>query len=158
MEVIMKVVPTSEQQPSFHSKEPVQKVLKNFQSREIEDTIDIQGFTLNEAFSHNYLFKGETGRSFCFEYIEDIDPNYDEGYFLTIAAREGDSEMLQTLIEIGANVNIDNESALTAAANSKYKDCIKLLISKGANPDKLKFTTAYPIIQKCLQEMQSQES
>ena len=151
----MKVTHTLEQQPSFHSKKPVQKVLQNFQSREIEDTIDIQGFTLNEAFSHNYLFEGKTGRDFCFKCIGYIDVDYDKGYFLTIAAREGDDEMLEALIEKGANVNIDNESALIAAANKKYESCIKLLIREGANPDSLKFTTAYPIVQKCLQEMQS---
>ena len=139
----MKVVPALEQQPSFHSKEPVQKVLKNFQSREIEDTIDIQGFTLNEAFSHNYLFKGETGRSFCFEYIEDIDPNYDEGYFLTMAAREGDNKMLQALIARGADVNIDNESALKTAINHRQEDCVKLLVIEGADPKKLWGTARY---------------
>ena len=65
--------------------------------------------------------------------------------------------MLERLIEKGANVNIDNESALIAAANKKYESCIKLLISEGANHNRLKFTTAYPIVQECLQEMKSQE-
>ena len=133
----MKVTHTLEQQPSFHSKKPVQKVLQNFQSREIKDTIDIQGFTFNEAFSHNYLFEGKTGRDFCFKYIEYIDVDYDKGYFLTMAAQEGDDEMLRALIEKGADVNIDNESALTAAINHRQEGCVKLLVDEGANPKKL---------------------
>lgn len=119
----------------------------------IEDIIDIQD--PNEVFENHYTYNRKEE---AMKYIDFINPNYDEGYFLAEAAQKGDYEMLQALIDKRADVNICNESALTAAANSKHKNCIKLLIKAGADPDRLKFTTAYPIVQECLQEMQLEKS
>lgn len=123
-----------------HAQEIPQEKIDTKNVLKIEDIIDIQN--LNEAFSHNYLFEGETGRDFCFKYTNFIDPNYDEGYFFIIAARNGDTEMLNALIEKGNQENPNNttnsiQEGLGTAAHKGYLDCVKLLIENGADPKKL---------------------
>jgi hypothetical protein len=82
-------------------------------------------------FSHEYLF-GD--RQKALELLPFIDVNYDDGYFLLIAARKADFEMVTALLERGATAGI--QDALGAAASNKDdKGCIELLVEKGkANP------------------------
>ena len=129
-----------------HAQEIPQEKIDTKNVLKIEDIIDIQN--LNEAFSHNYLFEGETGRDFCFKYTDFIDPNYDEGYFFIIAARNGDTEMLNSLIEKGNQKDPDNttnsiQEGLGTAAHKGHLDCVELLIKNGADSKKLRGTTAY---------------
>lgn len=102
-------------------------------------------------FTHEYLF-GD--RQKAFGLLPFIDPNYDNGYFLLIAAEEVDSNMIEELLERGAKVGIQ-EALAAATCNRDDKGCIELLIEKGkANPLLLSGTTAafHPRIKAYLAE------
>ena len=89
-------------------------------------------------FTRAYLF-GD--RQEAIELLPFIEVNYDDGYFLVIAARKGDVEMLTALLEKGAKAGI--QDALGAAASNIEDDrCIDLLVKHGANPLLLRGTDA----------------
>jgi hypothetical protein len=59
-------------------------------------------------------------------YLNKIDVNYDEGYFLRRVAQEGDSDILIELLERGANVRLTD--ALKEAAHHGHIKCVEILI------------------------------
>lgn len=115
-------------------------VQKSEYVRKTLQTEEIEIKNPNTVFQENYIYGNIKEAKECVDYI---DVNYDDGYFLTIAAKNGDSEMLGILIKKGADVNISNESALRAAARNGHKDCVELLINNGADPKKLIGTSSY---------------
>ena len=134
-------------QTNDFNKEYVQKILQEKIDTqnllEIKDIVDIQD--PNEVFQHEYVF-GDQEKAV--ELLDYIDPNYDEGYFFVIAARNGDVDMLTTLIEKGREKDPDNttnsiQEGLGTAAHSGHLNCVELLIEKGANPKELIGTTGY---------------
>ena len=139
-------------QTNDFSKEYVQKVLQEkigTKGLEIEDIIDIQD--PNEVFQHEYVF-GD--RKKATELLDYIDPNYDEGYFFIIAARNGDIDMLTALIEKGKEKNLDTtnsiQEGLIASANAEQKECVKMLVDNGANPKLLTGSSIYGYIKECI--------
>ena len=89
------------------------------------------------------------------ELLPFIDPDYDDSYFLVIAARKADVEMVEALLERGAKASIQDALGI-AACHKDDKGCIELLIEKGgANPLLLQGTSAvyHPIIKAYLAEV-----
>ncbi|AHA45954.1 hypothetical protein ISTM_56 [Insectomime virus] len=102
-----------------------------------------------EKFISDYLY-GE--REKAVEYIGVLNPNYDEGCLLIVVAREGDVESLQKLLEKRPKVKCLN-AALCAAALHENRECAKLLIEKGANPEEFRGTTAWDFVSSVVKEM-----
>ena len=114
--------------------------IQNNEYKKTSQTEVVEVKNPNEAFQQNYINGNITEAKNCIDYI---DVNYDDGYFLTLTAKNGDSEMLSALIKKGADVSIADESALRAAARNGHKECVELLINNGANPRKLIGTSSY---------------
>ena len=74
----------------------------------------------------------------------DVDVNYQNGYFGILAAMNGHSEVLKFLSKHGADMHIDNEAILKVAAHNGHVSCINYLLTEHkANPLELLSTTAY---------------
>lgn len=74
----------------------------------------------------------------------DIDINYQNGYFGMLAAMNGHIEVLKTLSKYGADMHIDNEAILKVAAHNGHVSCVNYLLTEHkANPLELLNTTAY---------------
>lgn len=74
----------------------------------------------------------------------DIDVNYQNGYFGVLAAMNGNVEVLKFLSKHGADMHIDNEAMLKNAAHNGHINCVNYLLEKhNANPLELLNTTAY---------------
>lgn len=63
----------------------------------------------------------------------DFDINILNGYSLKIAIRLGYLEMVECLLNHGADINIDNGAPLSAAARTGNLQMVKLLVSRGAD-------------------------
>ena len=72
-----------------------------------------------------------------------VDINYDGGELAIIASSRGDIEVLQFLIDNGADIRLSDDAALRSAAHGGHKECVKLLIENEADPKKLIGTTSY---------------
>ena len=134
-----------------HAQEIPQEKIDTKNVLKIEDIIDIQDY--NEDFENHYIYGR---REKAMKYIDFIDPDYDEGYFFIIAARNGDIEMLNALIEKGREKDLDItnsiQEGLIASANARQKECVKMLVDNGANPGLLAGTSIYSYINECASE------
>jgi hypothetical protein len=97
----------------------------------------------NEKFKEEYIF-GDKEKAR--EYLDRIDVDYDEGYFLIKAAQKGDVEVLRALLEREARVGLDD--ALGAAAREGDIECAKVLIQAGADPKSFIGTDVYAFIER----------
>ena len=119
----------------------------------VEDVVDIKVKDFNEAFQEQYvIFKDKEA---ALELLDYIDPNYDEGFFFVIAARNRDIDMLTALIERGNQKDPGNtinsiQEGLIASANARQKECVKMLVDNGANPKLLAGTSIYSYINECI--------
>lgn len=102
-----------------------------------------------EKFVSEYL---HGNREEAIEYIEILNPNYDKGYLLIVVIREGDDESLQKLLEKRPKRKYLT-SALSTAALYEDKECAKLLMGNGANPEEFRGTTAWDFVNSMVKEM-----
>ncbi|BAU80264.1 hypothetical protein A9K97_gp087 [Tokyovirus A1] len=87
-----------------------------------------------EKFVSEYL---HGNREEAVEYIEIVNPDYDKGVSSHRVVREGDVESLGKLLEkIPKGKYLT--SALCTAAMREDKECAKLLMRHGANPEKFR--------------------
>lgn len=74
----------------------------------------------------------------------EVDVNYQNGYFGILAAMNGHSEVLKFLSKHRADMHIDNEAILKIAAHNGHISCVNYLLTEHkANPLELLNTTAY---------------
>nr|WQM86794.1 hypothetical protein [Marseillevirus cajuinensis] len=95
-----------------------------------------------EKFVSEYLHEN---REEAIEYIGILNPDYDKGYLLIVVVREGDVESLKKLLEKRPKEKYLT-SALCTAAMHEDKECAKLLMRHGANPDKFRGTTVWKFL------------
>jgi hypothetical protein len=73
-----------------------------------------------------------------------IDVNFENGYFGMLAAMNGNVKVLEFLSRCGADMHIDHEAILKASAHNGHIGCVNYLLRQhNANPLELFNTTAY---------------
>jgi len=81
------------------------------------------------------------------------DLNFDDGILLQYAARSGNLEIFEALLEKGARIDIDEECLLTEVADRGHMEALKFLFSKGAKTDFFETSRDYKSnkkVQKCV--------
>lgn len=76
-----------------------------------------------------------------YQYAEYVDPNYENGHILKIAASNNDNELIKLLLQ--HRINVDLSGVLGDVALNGNLEAVKLFITAGANPLKLENTVAW---------------
>jgi hypothetical protein len=121
-------------------------------------------WTDNDDFSYDYVSAANKGATLqelhniaeTFLASPDFDPNYDEGFFLTMAARKNHVWLLSELIQRGADVGKWGVDAVLGAARYGAIESIELLYEHGADVRLLYHSLAaggYPAIQRFVERV-----
>ncbi|AMQ10913.1 hypothetical protein [Brazilian marseillevirus] len=113
----------------------------------------LDGFSYpEEKFASEYL---HGDREEVIKYISILNPNYDGGYLLIVVVREGDIKFLELLLEKKPKRKC-LDSALCTAALYNGRECAKLLIRHGADPNKFRGTTSWEFVESVVEEMKQE--
>ncbi len=72
-----------------------------------------------------------------------VDINHDDGNLIYMAVKTGKLEAVKFLVENGVDFHIGNECPLQVAGGWGHEDIVDYLLSKGANPKVMLYTSAY---------------
>ena len=61
------------------------------------------------------------------------DINADNDYALSLAAEDGNTETVRLLSDEGAKIHVDNDAALRLAADNGHTETVKVLLDRGAS-------------------------
>ena len=99
--------------------------------KDCENESEISRTWLNEYIGGNKSLQ-------CVEYI---DPNYENGHILKVAARHNDNELIKSLLQ--HQIKVDLSEALGEAALHGNLEGVKLFIEGGVDPLSIKNTLAW---------------
>lgn len=80
------------------------------------------------------------------QYLSYIDIDFDKGLFLNTAARLGHLEIIQYLVQHGANISIQHNMPLMHTCLENHEMCFYFLLEHGANPLDRNFEIIYQLI------------